>query len=39
MHWMDAVERDAVAAGITGDLDEAAPDRVEWRRMLALLMS
>ena len=36
---MDVVEWDALAPGINVDLDEAAADRVEWRRMLALLTS
>ena len=39
VRWMDVVRRDAAAAGITGDLEEAAADRVGWRRMLALMMS
>ena len=37
--WMDVVKRDAAAAGIMRDLEEAAADRVGWRRMLALTMS
>lgn len=39
VRWIDAVKRDGAAAGLGDDLPEAAKNRLQWRRSLALLMA